>query len=463
MGSRLSFSILFSLLVLKVSAQWLGFELHQEIATQQRLHSFSVAQADGDGIRDIIAFATDHFDAVNLFKGNSDTRFEDAGIFSKQEQYRLLNTGDLDNDGVDDLVLSSYWGNGFKIYWGSEDGVYHEGQHYGLTGHGKNLVIEDLNNDGATDVAALSGGSGQPITLHLFTGNSSRALTPAGVYSSIVHTDRKITVLDKNNDGRKDLMVASSFPWFVIFYQEEDGSFTPRYWPHELTLPYTSDYHLVDLNNDTHEDIVAYYYEEKALRIYAGKQDTFFSETYSTINLEHSPGENLMATDIALQDINGDGNADIFFRQMTDEFEPTDKFIFMPGNGDLTFQNPVSFDAGSIVERFILEDFNGDSFPDIIFYSPEKKLVTLLNGGITTGVEEPALQVSSHPNPFGNTLVINTSDAADLDIYTMHGQRVISRSDVKNIELDTGDWKPGIYLLTTHVNGKRATKKLIKI
>jgi hypothetical protein len=392
---------------------------------------------------------------VRLYRGTEQNHFTYSQSFQKETNYRVLQTADLNDDGFDDIILSAYWNNGFKLFWADGNGGYTEGKHYDLTGHGKNIEVTDLNGDGALDVVALSGGSGQPITLHIFHGNKSKELTPKGIYPSALHTDKRITIVDKNQDGLPDIMVASSFPWFMIFYQEANGAFTPRYWPHILEPTFTSEYFLADFNNDDKADVLAYYYDE-GFRIYEGLQDTLFSETYHTLSFKTN------AYAVVTADINMDGNTDIVMGHKTDEFESTNAVYYLLGKGDFTFEEPKTFIFPALIDHLLVDDFNSDGFPDLIGSCANLGIVTVTNEGLATGSEEEGdTSIKLFPNPFNDHIKIE-SVRSSVSIYDMKGNLVKDIFVSEHAEIHTSTWQPGVYFVRVAKEKKVFSRKIVK-
>lgn len=438
-----------------LNAQWLGFRINQVIPATHRMYNMKLAHSDKDTFKDLVTLPVDEFNSVWLYKGTEGSNFSYSQSFQKDTNYRILETADLNDDGFDDLILSAYWNNGFKLFWADGNGGYTDGQHYGLTGHGRNIEVTDLNGDGALDVAALSGGSGQPITLHVFHGNKSKELTLKGIYPSQLDTDKRITIVDKNQDGLPDIMVASSFPLFVIFYQEANGGFTPRYWPYTLEFPFTSEYFLADFNNDDKADILAYYYDE-GFRFYEGLQDTLFSETYHALPFKAN------AYAVVTVDINLDGNTDIVMGHKTDEFESTDAVYYLPGNGDFTFEEPTVFTFPAPIDHLLVDDFNSDGFPDLIGSCANLGIVTATNEGLTTGSEEEREEsLKLFPNPFTDHIKIELRESS-VSIYNIKGILVEKISTRDKAEIHTGSWQPGMYFARI-VQGKKVfNRKIVK-
>ncbi len=435
---------------------WEGFSIHQVIPTNGRSYSIKVAHVNHDDFADLIVLPTEAFDQVRIYTGNTEAEFDFTTTVTKQENYRVIETGDLNGDGIDDLVISGYWNNGFKLFWGIGNGAFEEGDHYALTGHGKNIKVVDYNKDGALDVMALSGGSGQTITLHVFAGNNTKTLQAKGVYQSTLHTDRAITIVDKNQDGLLDVMVSSSFPWFIIFYQDVSGNFVPRFWPRELQNPFTSVYFLADLNNDSREDVIAHYTGE-GFRFYEGLQDTLFSEAYTAMPTALHPYR------LYTQDINADGNVDMVMDQLdplTDEL--SDTLLYFLGKGDFTFHAPIKISFPGAIEYFTLQDVSGDSFPDLIASCKGVGIVTAYNVGRVTGVEVPVDEDAIFPNPFGDNLVIQLPAAEPIALINSQGKLVMTKESSLEHYLSVANLERGVYILRIGEGRSLRYRKVMK-
>lgn len=435
---------------------WDGLSIHQVIPTNGRNYSIKVANVNQDNFSDLIVLPTEAFDQVRIYTGNTEAEFDFTSTVVKQENYRQVETGDLNADGIDDLIISGYWNNGFKLFWGIGNGAFEEGDHYALTGHGKNLKVVDYNKDGALDVMALSGGSGQTITLHVFAGNNTKTLQAKGVYQSTLHTDRAITIVDKNQDGLLDVMVSSSFPWFIIFYQEVSGNFVPRFWPLELQDPFTSVYFLADLNNDSREDVIAHYAGE-GFRFYEGLQDTLFSEEYTAMPTSLHPYR------LYTKDINGDGNIDMVMDQLdplTDEL--SDTLLYFLGKGDFTFHDPIKISFPGAIEYFALQDLNGDAFPDLVASCKGIGIATALNNGRITDVEVPVDEDAIFPNPFSSDLVVQLLSAEPVSLISNQGVIILEREASKEHRLSLENLQSGLYVLRIGKDQTLRYRKVLK-
>jgi hypothetical protein len=444
--------------VVPAYSQWQGFQHHQTVEFVPKVYVIHTAPDLMDGAVNVYMLSNDTPDRIWAFRAGREGYLTANGAIIKQNNYGLLESGDLNGDGITDLVVSGYWNNGFKIYWGESNGSFQEGDHYPVTGHGRSVKVADINNDGAQDVIAISTGSGQPITLHVFTGNNSKSITPAGVYGSLLHTDRQITIVDKNQDGLPDVMVSSSFPWFVIFYQQVDGTFIPRYWPYHVEPPFVNNFHLADLNNDSKPDIIAIHSDENTIRFYEGLSDTLFSDHYH----EHGPIP-FNPFRVYPVDLNRDGFTDLVLDDFLNNMDGAYEVYYMLGNGDFTFEEPVAITFPAPPWYVTVGDINADRFPDIIAYCTDLGIVTFLNSGVPTAVEDD-LQQNLHvfPSPVNDQLNITFPGHFTGTCYDATSNAVYSFSSTGHTQFSVSAWPAGIYVVRILAGNAVYVRKVIK-
>src|SRR5208283_446630 len=115
---------------------------------------------------------------------------------------------------------------------------------------------------------------------------------------------------------------------------------------------------VADVNGDGHLDLVVAYPGEGSVGVLLGKGDG----TFQPVVKYNSGGSG--AISVAVADVNGDGKPDIV---VLNAIQQEGTVGVLLGNGDGTFQPPVTYDTGdySIPEAGAVGDLNGDGHPDI--------------------------------------------------------------------------------------------------
>ena len=142
----------------------------------------------------------------------------------------LSIAGDINNDGYDDMLCSSYLNGdgGCLLFFSGEvldsipDWIYTEG-----TTHV--AIIKDLNSDGCDEIAVLDGYGGYYWTIDLFWGGDSPGSVPDLVLSGPQNgATRMASAGDVNADGYND-MIAGDYGTgkVMVYFGGEDMSSVP--------------------------------------------------------------------------------------------------------------------------------------------------------------------------------------------------------------------------------------------
>jgi hypothetical protein len=264
-----------------------------------------------------------------------------------------IATGDVNGDGIPDLICSGYVGP--LTLLGNGDGTFRTGPASNIGNPAVSPVALDLNGDGKLDVIVVTGiGVAGPSGLGVLFGNGDGTFQMNGFYQT--GTDRSptfIVVGDFNGDGIMDMATETgAHVW--VFLGEGGGAFRPGV-PIALSESGGSDQPLAvsDVNGDGKLDIVASTYDTGVAVLLGNGDGTFKPEVDTAIPIP------LVA--FAMGDFNGDSKPDLF--AVSNEYG---NGLLYLGNGDGTFTLTRQVNIASAPFWVTAADVNGDGFLDII-------------------------------------------------------------------------------------------------
>jgi VCBS repeat protein len=335
--------------------------------------SLQVITADfnNDGILDL-AVADALSNKVSVVLGKRDGTFGSPIIF--QAGYPInISSGDMNNDGNQDLIVSESGGTGngyIAIYLGDGTGHFKLFNSYeaGIA-TGQN-VAADLNGDGNLDVAVTNtGNDGSGESMMVFFGNGTGALGKPVSYPFKLRDGgpSAIAAGDLTGDGHIDLVLgvltfSKTNPSFVaIFLNDGTGKF-------KLASKYPAgalDIVLADLNGDGKLDIALA--GEVGLGILLNKGGGKFGKeaVYPTCK-----GCGILET-LTVADFNLDGNLDVVVTG-----NEAESIFYGKGNGKFKPAVPINNFSGVWVTS---GDFGQDGSPDLAISTDGNKVAVMLN------------------------------------------------------------------------------------
>jgi hypothetical protein len=251
------------------------------------------------------------------------------------------------------------------------------------------MAVGDFNGDGKADLAITATNSfrdgGYGVNILLGNGDATFQAPVFYLFNFGEDAIGQVAVGDFNNDGVEDLAVA--FNLFTgIMLGNGDGTFSPpQVWgsgsPQSLAV--------ADFNGDGNADIVVGGPDGVGVLLGIGN-GTFYNEIVSTL-----PGGF-----VAVGDFNGDGRPDIAVTPFGGAGTVLEIAL---GNGDGSFQSPVSYTVGTNPQAMTVGNWNGDGKADIavVNYLSNTMSILLGNGDGTfqTAVTYP---VGSNPASIGD-------------------------------------------------------------
>ncbi len=320
------------------------------------VNPYSIAAADFNGDnRPDLAIANYGSNTVSVLLNSGTGTFGAAVTYSAGGSAPTgIAIADLNNDGRLDLAVSNDQGNNVGVLFGNSDGSFQDPIPYANRGRPWGVIAADFTGDSRPDLAVVNA---YTSTIELFANDGAGSYGPSLSWSTGGAVPTSAAAADFNGDGKMDLVVANNADNSVNFlFGNGDGTFQTardyRSWGYSPTAIATGDF-----NGDLRADVVTADYGNSSVSVLLGNGDG----TLQNATTFSSVGSNPHA--VAVGDMNKDGHQDIVVGSNGSDGGIVAIF---QGNGDGTFQSPVTYSSGGITPgSLVLFDFNNDGRLDI--------------------------------------------------------------------------------------------------
>ncbi len=324
--------------------------------SQTRISSdlISVAQIkiidfDGDGNQDVLISSSTN--PLQIYKGDG------AGHFVLQVLPGILGNDfsliDVNKDGLKDFITLSNTGIAVFIQSGSTIYTRHD---IATQGQPLDLTTADFDGDGFTDVALVqtNGTTFKGELYYLLNDHTGNFISGVAI-STPSHPFRGIDHLDYNQDSKEDIVVGTYGGNDGIVLMQNTGSNTFVNKPIDDLSTEIGYVAAADLDHDGVSELVEITLN-RTLEVFALQAGDYKLAFRKIVSPEPISGKCI--------DLNKDGILDL----ITGNYGSRSISILY-GKSDHTFEDPSYLETKGNTTSVDAADYNGDEFPDIIFYA----------------------------------------------------------------------------------------------
>jgi hypothetical protein len=316
------------------------FQAAETVSLGETANALAAGAFRGDGKLDLVLATDIESNSVTVLPGNGDGTFATAPTFATGSLPRTLAAGDFNGDGKADLVTTGSGGNA-GVLINNGDGTFRQGPTLTFSSIADAVVVGDFNHDGEQDIAV----GNQDGTIDVFLGNGNGTFQTAKTFNLGTNdVVRSMAAGDFNNDGRTDLAVT------------------------------------VDLQNSQETGLVT----------------VLLSNGNGSFRKAQSIQVGTDALGLATADLSGDGKLDLVTTSMLSDGTRDVKVLL--GNGNGTFQAPISNTTGFSPTSVATGDFNGDGKPDLVlldYFDADNSVLVMMGNGNGTFQQPHAFKFST--------------------------------------------------------------------
>ncbi len=322
--------------------------------------ALAIGDLDADGIPDLVVLQQDG-DWIEILPGDGHGGFGTPHGLPLYSTALSVATCDLNRDGHTDLIVCSWDPEVMQVWYGHVNGELTAGPKVPVSGQIASIITADLDQDGLPDVALAATNQNTISVLHQGV-TSSFAIAPK--FDSSSHEVDEVVSTDVNGDGHPDLVYNGSGIFCVL--GDGHGGFSSPLASRSHTWGGIA---VADLDLDGFPDVVTSY-TAGGITILKGRGDGTFG---SPVDLR---AEFSWQREFVIGDVDGNGCPDIVAT-----VGRTSQVAVFLGTGQGVFAPPVLYTACEAPEHLVMGDLDGDGVLDLAVTSDASNSeITILPG-----------------------------------------------------------------------------------
>ncbi|MGV1012758.1 MAG: LamG-like jellyroll fold domain-containing protein [Flavobacterium sp.] len=340
----------------------------QAIGFNPSMDGIVVADIDGDGDNDVLV-PSSASSAVKIFINNGTSNIANYTTTTLTTSGTPLDieTNDIDNDGDIDLIISNT-SKKVDVYTNS-GGSYTLTTTLTATTTNSNIRVKaaDTDVDGNADIIVFADGGTNGI--QIFKNNGGLTfLSPTTVYTTSLSSNTRVGVADINSDKYPEIFFNSDSSGQISMLQNNSGVINST--PVNLgTVSSGVQYgaiEFIDYENDGDIDVTASW---QGTKVFLNNGSGSFSTNFDAPNRSHS----------FFFDIDADGLNDFIQKDLYYDISGRKAVSSSTFSGVTTF-----FDVADGTTSYMrIADFNGDNYPDLVYYTNSNLYIAEYQGNIS--------------------------------------------------------------------------------
>jgi uncharacterized repeat protein (TIGR01451 family) len=320
---------------------------------------FTAATVDlnRDGSRDVVAVNSGNPGSVAVLLGNGSGGLGTAVTYPSDGQFPYsVATGDLNDDGNPDVVVTNINSNTVSVLLGDGQGglgsatTYSVGTSLDLAP--TSVAIGDLNGDGKPDLAVANNNT---PNVSILLGDGNGGFAAATEYPIPFFDSGSVKIADLNGDGRPDLVVAGL--GLAVLLGNGDGSFAAATQFSAGPIGQLYSLGVADLNGDGKPDLLIGSAMSEVVVLPGDGAGGFGAPTSYPL-----AGGFGLTLSVAIADVNGDGNLDLVATNGNSSIS-----VWLgDGSGNFGASTLYNSCVCSSPNSLALGDLNGDGRPDVV-------------------------------------------------------------------------------------------------